>query len=47
MQEEFPIIVDGYDKPLVSSNGNLMMCIGGFKDSMVNYGEEIRMFLGV
>ena len=46
-QKEFPIIVDGYDKPLVSRNGNLMMCIGGFKNAVENHGEEIRRFLGI
>ena len=46
-QEEFPIIVDGYDKPLVSRNGKLMMYIGGFKEAVEKHGEEIRRFLGL
>ncbi len=45
-QDEFPIIVDGYDKPLVSRNGNLMMCISGFKDAVLNHKEMILDFLG-
>ena len=44
-QKEYPIIVDGYDKPLVSRNGNLMMCIGGFKNAVEKQGEEIMRFL--
>ena len=44
-QKEFPIIVDSYDKPLVSRNGSLMMCIGGFKDAVEKHGEEMRRFL--
>lgn len=46
-QSEYPFIVDSYDKPLVSRNGNLLMCIGGFKNAVEKHGEEIRRFLGV
>lgn len=46
-KDEIPFIVDGYDKPLVSRNGILLMCIGGFKDAVEKHGEEIRRFLGV
>lgn len=44
-QKDYPIIMDGYDKPLVSRNGNLMMYIGGFKNAVEKQGEEIRRFL--
>ena len=43
---EIPFVVDGYDKPLISRNGNLMMCIGGFKDAVENHRETIMEFLG-
>ena len=46
-QSEYPFIVDSYDKPLVSRNGNLLMCIGEFKNAVEKHGEEIRRFLGV
>ena len=46
-QEEFPIIFDCYDKPLISRNGNMMMCIGGFKNAVENHGEAIRNYLGI
>ena len=45
-QNEFPIIVNGYDKPLISRNVRLMMCIGGFKDAVVNHKDRIMEFLG-
>ena len=44
-QNEFPLIVDGYDKPIFSKNGNLMMCISGFKNAIIDYGEAIRKHL--
>lgn len=44
-QNEFPLIVEGYDKPVISRNGNLMMCISGFKNAVVNHSEEIRKHL--
>ena len=44
-QEEFPLIFDGNNKPLISRNGNLMMCISGFKDAVEKHGDEIRRFL--
>ena len=44
-QKEFPIIVNGYDKPLISRHGNLMMCIGGFKDAVENHKDTIMEFL--
>lgn len=44
-QKEFPLIVEGYDAPVYSRNGNLMMCIGGFKDAVEKHGEAIRRHL--
>lgn len=44
-QKEFPLIVEGYDAPVYSRNGNLMMCIGGFKDAVEKNGEAIRRHL--
>ena len=46
-QKEYPIIFEGYDRLVVSRNGKLMMCIGGFKDAVVNHKETILEFLGV
>ena len=46
-QKEYPIIFEDYDRPVVSRNGKLMMCIGGFKDAVVNHKETILEFLGV
>ena len=46
-QTEFPLIVGEYGEPVVSKNGKLMMCIGGFKDAVVNHKETILKFLGV
>jgi len=46
-QKEYPIIFEDYDTPVVSRNGKLMMCIGGFKDAVVNHKETILEFLGV
>lgn len=46
-QTEFPLIVGEYGEPVVSRNGNLMMCIGGFKDAVVNHKEMIQEFLEV
>jgi hypothetical protein len=43
--EEIPLIFDGYDKPIFSKNGNLMMCISGFKNAVVDHGEAIRKYL--
>ena len=46
-QTEFPLIVGEYGEPVVSRNGKLMMCIGGFKDTVVSHKETILEFLGV
>ena len=45
--DEHPLIFEDYDRPVVSRNGKLMMCIGGFKDAVVNHKETILEFLGV
>lgn len=46
-QKEFPLIVKDCDSPVVSRNGNLMMCIGGFKNAVLKQEEAIRRFLEV
>lgn len=46
-QREFPIIVKDNDTPVVSKRGNLMMCIGGFKDAVEKHNVEIRKHLSV
>ena len=46
-QKEYPIVVEEYGEPMVSRNEKLMMCIGGFKDAVVNHKETILEFLGV
>ena len=45
-QGVFPLIVEGYNKPVVSRNGKLMMCISGFKDAVMNHKDAIMEFLG-
>jgi len=44
-QEEFPLIVGEYGVPMVSRNGRLMMCIGGFKDAVEKHSDAIRNHL--
>ena len=46
-QKAYPIVVEEYGEPMVSRNGKLMMCIGGFMDAVVNHKETILEFLGV
>lgn len=46
-QKEFPLIVKDCDAPVFSGNENLMMCIGGFKDAVMNHREKIMEFLGI
>lgn len=46
-QKEFPLIVKDCDSLVVSRNGNLMMCIGGFKNAVLKHEEAIRSFLEV
>ena len=44
-QNEFPLDVKDYDTPVVSKNGNLMICLAGFKDAVTKHREEIKDFL--
>ena len=44
-ENEYPLVIDGYDKPVVSRNGKLMMCISGFKNAVEKHGEAIRRHL--
>ena len=44
-QNEFPLIFEGYDKPIFSKNGNLMMCISGFKNAVEKHREVIKNHL--
>ena len=44
-QKEFPLEVKDYDAPVVSRNGNLMICMTGFKDAITNHWEVINAFL--
>ena len=46
-QKAYPIVGEEYGEPMVSRNGKLMMCIGGFMDAVVNHKETILEFLGV
>lgn len=44
-QDVFPIMVEGYDEPAISRNGNLMLCYNGFKNAVEKHGEAIRRHL--
>ena len=44
-QKEFPIVVKDYNTPIVSKNGNLMICMTGFKDAVLNHSAEMKVFL--
>lgn len=44
-QKVFPLVVKDYDTPVVSKNGNLMICMTGFKDAVTKHWEEIKAFL--
>lgn len=44
-QKEFPLEVKDYDTPVVSKNGNLMICMTGFRDAVTKHWEEINAFL--
>lgn len=46
-QNEFPLVVGEYGTPVVSKNGKLMMCVGGFKDAAMNHQKEIMEFLRI
>lgn len=41
----FPLVVEGYDVPITSRNGNLMMCISGFKNAVESHSKAIRKHL--
>ena len=44
-QKEFPLEVKDYDTPVVSKNGNLMICMTGFRDAVTKHWGEINAFL--
>lgn len=46
-QEEYPLNVYDYKSPIISSNGNLMMCISGFKDAVERNLDAIKNHLGI
>lgn len=46
-QKDFPLVVEDCNTPVWSKDGNLMMCIGGFKDAVEKHGESIRKHLGI
>lgn len=46
-QKEFPLIVHNYKSPIISSKGNLMMCISGFKDAVEKHLGAIKNHLGI
>ena len=43
--KEQPLIVKDYNTPVVSRNGNLMMCMTGFKDVVINHRDDVMNFL--
>lgn len=46
-QEEYPLNVYDYKSPIISSNGNLMMCISGFKDAVEGHFDAIKNHLKI
>ncbi len=44
-QKEYPLTVSNYDTPIISKNGNLLMCIGGFKNTVEKHFDIIKDFL--
>lgn len=46
-QKVFPIDVKDYYTPVVSKNGNLMVCMAGFKDAVLNHFSEMKRFLSI
>lgn len=44
-QKDFPLLVEDCNTPVFSKNGNLMMCLGGFKDAVEKHSEAIRKYL--
>lgn len=43
----YPLVVEDCSVPVLSKNGNLMMCIGGFKDAVEKHSEAIRKHLDI
>lgn len=46
-QHVFPLEVKVYDCPVVSRNGNLMICMTGFKDAALRHADVIKDFLDI
>ncbi len=46
-QKDFCLEFKDYNSPVLSKNGSLMICMNGFKNAVVNHGDEIRRFLGL
>lgn len=46
-QKKFPLIVHDYNSPIMSSNGNLMMYISGFKYAVERHFEAIKKHLNM
>ena len=46
-QKESLLNVHDYKSPIISSNGNLMMCISGFKDAVERHLGTIKNHLGI
>ena len=44
-RKDYPLVVKEYGAPIVSKNGVLMMCVGGFKDAVEQYYDTIRRHL--
>lgn len=44
-QKNFPLMVNAYDKPIISNNGNLALLINGFKDAVEQHINFIKEFL--
>lgn len=43
--KEQSLIVKDYNTPVVSRKGNLMMCMTGFKDVVINHRDDVMNFL--
>ena len=43
-QKDFPFEVKDYVTPVISMNGNVMICMTGFKDAVTKHMEEINAF---
>ncbi len=44
-QKNFPLMVNAYDRPIISNNGNLALLINGFKDAVEQHINFIKEFL--